>query len=153
MKIFDFNEQLIEGQETERFLDSIFSKFVRIQDVEMDLQTKGVDRIFYWDDMAIAVEYKADRRATITGNAFIEIISVSHTNKAGWAKTTNADWIIYFLPQEMKAYVVRVKEMRQKLDEWLNTYPTGTAQNEEYQSIGILVPLTELEKCGKIMCL
>ena len=151
MKIFDFDTQFMKGKEHEKFLDSVFSKFVEIQEVEMDLQRKGIDRIFLYKDMACAVEYKGDRRASITGNAFIETISSSRTGSAGWARKTQADWIVYFLPQEMKAYIISVKEMKARLNDWWNTYPVGTAMNEGYYSQGILVPLTEIEKCSTII--
>ena len=153
MKIYDFDEHLIEGQEAEAFLDTVFSKFVEIQEVEIDLQRKGIDRIFLMNNMAVAVEYKADRKASITGNVFIEITSVSTTGAEGWARKTQADWIVYFLPQEMIAYLIPVKEMKKRLNDWWNSYPVGTAQNEGYHSQGILVPLTEIAIFSKIMCL
>jgi len=153
MKIFDFDEQLVEGQEAEAFLDDVFSEFAEVKKVGMDLQRKGIDRAFRIDGKIITVDYKADRRATLTGNAFIETVSVSTNDTAGWARKTQADWIVYFLPQEMKAYVIPVKEMKKRLNDWWNTYPVGNAQNAGYYSQGLLVPLTEIASFSKIMCL
>jgi len=151
MKIFDFEEQLVEGEEAEAYLDSEFSKFAEIKKVGMDLQKKGIDRAFRMDGKIITVEYKADRRATLTGNAFIETISVSTTFAEGWAKKTQADWIVYFLPQELKVYMFPVKEMRKRLNDWRKTYPTRKAQNKGYYSQGLLVPLTEIETFSKVI--
>lgn len=152
MKIFDFDEQLKEGQEHEEFLDMVFSRHVAVEPVSMEYQRKGVDRVFTNKDGAVRfVEYKADRKATITGNAFIETVSVSSTGAEGWAKKTIADVIIYFLPQEMKAYVINAQKMKKMIPEWSKQYRTGRAQNDGYYSEGLLIPLTELEKFGIIM--
>ena len=154
MKIFDFDEQLVEGEEAEAFLDSEFSKFAEVKKVGMDLQRKGIDRAFRMGDKIITVEYKADRRATLTGNAFIETTSVSTTWAEGWAKKTQADWVIYFLPQEMLAYLIPVKEMKKRMNGangWRNTYPMRRAQNKGYYSEGLLVPLTEIETFSKVI--
>jgi len=151
MKIFDFDEQLIEGEEAETFLDSMFSQFAEVKKVGMDLQRKGIDRAFRIGDKIITVEYKADRRATATGNAFIETISVSTTFAEGWAKKTQADWIIYLLPQELKVYIIPVKEMKKRMTAWRHTYPFGKAQNKGYHSEGLLVPLTEIATFSKVV--
>ena len=151
MKIFDFDEQLKEGQKHEEFLDSIFAKYVIVQKVGMELQHKGIDRVFKIGDKQIHVEYKADRRATITGNAFIETISVSKTGHEGWAYTSQADWILYFLPQEMKVYTIPRKEMQKRLSDWNNTYRVGLAKNKDYYSQGILVPLAEIATFSKVL--
>jgi len=151
MKIFDFDEQLIEGKEAEDYLDIAFSEFAEVKEVGMDLQRKGIDRAFRLDGKIITVEYKADRRATMTGNAFIETVSVSTTFAEGWARKTQADWIVYFLPQELKAYLIPTKEMKKRLNDWRKTYPRGKAQNKGYHSEGLLVPLTEIETFSKII--
>ena len=154
MKIYDFNEQLIEGQEVEEFLDTAFSKFAIIEPVGMELQRKGIDRVFTMDERQLYIEYKADRKASMTGNAFIETTSVSTTGEAGWARKTQADWIVYFLPQEMVAYLIPAKEMKARLSKWLNTYRIGKAYNQGYFSTGVLVPIEEIASFSKkISCL
>jgi len=154
MKIYDFDEQLVEGQEAEAFLDIVFSKYIYVEEVSMYYQRKGIDRMFTDGEKIIAVEYKADRKASMTGNAFIETTSVSSTGEPGWARKTQADWIVYFLPQEMVAYLIPAKEMKARLSKWLNTYRIGKAYNQGYFSTGVLVPIEEIASFSKkISCL
>lgn len=150
--IYDFQEQLRKGKEAERFLDEYFTKqdfyieHIRLSD-ELKL---GIDRVFYRHGMRWTVEYKTDFLADKTGNAFIETKSVDD-EKLGWLYTSLSQIIFYYVPGLKKIYSLDVVILRKESNNFQEKYPKRSSQNATYRSEGILVPLTELEKCGKVL--
>lgn len=150
--VYDFDEQLKKGKEAEKFLDGLFSKLgFYIEKISVEEEKKfGFDRIFtsIQRSTRFSVEYKTDFQSEKTGNAFIEIDSVSVND--GWALRTLAQVLIYYVPYK-EIYIVSPTIMKKHLHEWYLKYPTVYSQNKTYASKGILVPLAELQLCGKIL--
>ena len=146
----DFEEKLVEGEVAEAELDNYFSRWQKIKPVSRELQRLGIDRI--WTNKIsgtrTTVEYKADSRAADTGNAFIETVSVQSKtqSKPGWAKTSCAQVLVYYLPNVKRVYVFEMLSIREQLADWGKAYRTAKAVNKDYVGKGILVPLSEFEK-------
>ena len=149
MTVHDFGESLSRGEGGEDLLDSFFSKWYDIKPATREEQRQGIDRHFTRLDTGdhSLVEYKTDWKASETGNAFIETVSVDTADKAGWAHTSKADWLVYFLPNSKVIYIAPFGKLREALPEWLATYPVRPAINRGYNTHGVLVPLAEFEKC------
>ncbi|MDQ3562708.1 MAG: hypothetical protein M3436_00735 [Pseudomonadota bacterium] len=143
-----FQAKLRQGEAVERDLDEHFSERYSIRRVSMDDQRNGIDRVFTDRESGerFRVEYKADWRATDTGNAFIGTVSVDTTGVQGWALTSQADWVVYALPPLRKYLLIRLAELRAALTEWCENYPTAGAKNRDYTTHGVLVPLMEFAK-------
>lgn len=146
-KYYQFQAQLAEGQAHERHLDDVFAKWFAIKPATAAQQRLGIDRIFrHRDGSVYQVEYKADSLAGKTGNAFVETISVDTTGKPGWAITSQATTLVYMVTEPETVYVIPMVRIRTLLPRWQAVYRTTTAQNDGYQTHGVLVPLAEFEK-------
>lgn len=146
--MYDFKTQLTRGQTHEHFLDQYCSRWYVIRQATYDEQRQGIDRGFtHKDNGAVyTVEYKADTTASRTGNAFVETISVDTANKAGWAYTSRADWLLYYLPASGLIYFFEFAKFRLHLPRWVREFPTRAIPNKRYKTIGLLVPLAEFEQ-------
>ena len=152
MGTFDFREQLGIGEKYEKQLDAYFSHWAAICHATRRQQRAGIDRVFVAPGgNEVRVEYKTDLRASQTGNAFIETVSVSNasTRKPGWAYTSQADVIIYYIPGDLLAYVLRPSAIRNQLERWSQKYREVAVQNHGYATRGLLVPLAELEEIAE----
>jgi hypothetical protein len=149
---YGFEEQLTKGEKREKELDEFFSRVFVIDKVDMSSQKAGIDRI--WTDpkgYRYSVEYKSDEKTAFTGNAFVETISVDRSGKPGWAYSSCAQVLVYYVPSWHKAYCITMLTIKHKLQEWCNTYSTAPALNREYNTVGLLIPMSEFEKyCFRI---
>lgn len=145
--MYKFGKQLAKGEHSEAILDSVFNRDYAIARVNMDMQRKGIDRIFTHrrTRAVLNVEYKTDWTASRTHNAFVETVSVDTQNKPGWAVTSQADILIYYVPGDEIVYVIRLGVLRGKLDDW-RKFPTRRIPNDGYHTVGLLVPLAEFER-------
>jgi len=145
---YDFKQQLTKGEKGEKNLDAFFAERYEIEPVSMDLQRQGIDRIFTNRETGKRhkVEYKTDWTASKTGNAFVETISVDTADKPGWAYSSKADILIYYLPQDMLVYVVEFPILRRLLPRWETTCVSRKIPNNGYMTHGLLVPLDEFER-------
>lgn len=146
--VYDFQRQLAQGEEGERFLDGFFAPDFAIRKATREEQRQGIDRHFIhkrtrrkW-----TVEYKTDAKAGLTGNAFVETESVSAGNKAGWALSSRADYLIYYIPDPATVYILPMAAVRRKLPDWAGRYPSRQVRNIGYVTTGLLVPLAEFER-------
>lgn len=139
----EFNTSLTVGKEGERFLDGFFSKWY---DIRPGKDSERYDRVFARCDQEFKVEYKTDILAHTTNNAFIELVSVSRgaTVKEGWAVTSKADFVAYYVPGLSMIFWVHVVRLRAALPEWKRLYKAASADNGSYNSMGLLVPLWSL---------
>lgn len=146
--MYDFKQQLARGQTHEHFLDTFFNEWFVICEATRDQQRQGIDRIFTDNNTAAVhtVEYKADTTASRTGNAFVETISVDTANKPGWAYSSQADWLFYYLPQDGLIYFWKFFALRRHLPRWAKQFPTRAIPNNGYKTHGLLVPLDEFER-------
>ncbi len=144
-------EQLDRGEQAEALLDEHFSDRFKITPAGRTEQRNGIDRIFEAraNGKRYAIEYKTDWTAGRTRNAFIETISVDTMNVLGWAYTSQAEWLIYFVPAHKTIYIVRFSHLRQQLEGWIQAYgPEKAIPNDGYYTHGITVPLKVFQKCS-----
>jgi hypothetical protein len=144
---YTFDAQKARGDAGESFLDQVFTTDYEVQPATRAEQRRGIDRIFTRrrTGQRLAVEYKTDYKAAHTGNAFVETVSVDTVGKAGWAYSSAADYLIYYVPGDEVIYVIALEVLRRELPRWLQEYPLRAAQNEGYATHGVLVPLDEFE--------
>lgn len=157
------NGNLDQGKADEREIDSLMSRRYQIQPVQLATEIdRGIDR--YWTEkrtgLRYSVEYKSDRAALKTGNAFLETISNDQTKKAGWIYTTTAQIIVYYVPGQALLLLSGERLKQAIADGFIKGRRIGSAKNETYYSKGALVPLEELEevpglvlnKLGVVFC-
>lgn len=134
----DFKTKLAEAEKWEAVLDA------RLRDSGYEVRPLGPyepDReVTLPSGFRLKVEYKCDERALETRNAFIETISNSVTGRPGWAMTTEADWVLYFVVPK-RVLGLRPARIRGELELW-KQYRKAKADNGTYQTIGLLVPLS-----------
>lgn len=145
--IYDFRTQLQEGQRAEILIDHLLEANFRIERATREQQRQGIDRILtHWQTGQVwRAEYKADLQAQSTGNAFVETISVDKELKLGWAITSEADLLFYYIPGDGLIYILKFEALRMNLPRWIRRYPFRTIRNRGYATHGILVPLHEFE--------
>jgi len=145
---YDFDTQLTAGEAAEHVLDNLFAAKFEISVVDRASQRSGIDRVFTRRDGGhrLTIEYKTDWTASKTGNAFVETVSVDTASKAGWAYTSRADFLIYYLPDDRLIYVIQFSKLRRRLDRWNRQYRQKAIPNQGYNTVGLLVPLREFEQ-------
>lgn len=142
MPVYNFDQQHHIGGKGEGFLDGFFKERGHyVMDATRGQQRAGIDRVFLWDGKMAYVEYKTDFLAHQTGKVFIETISVDTEDKPGWAYSSRADYLVYFIPGQHVIYVIPLEYLRQHVDDWCQKYPVRSAQNEDYATHGVLVPI------------
>jgi len=146
--VYDFETQLTVGESYEKLLDRYFSQFFRVSIVPLTVQKLGVDRIFIFKGSPkrrFTVEYKADIRAAETKRIFVEIESNSNTGKPGWAYSSVAQMLVYYIPPLKRAAIVNMLTLREAVPNWLKQYDKKICRNRTYHSTGVVVPLHELK--------
>lgn len=162
------DNQLGKGEKGEQCLDRHFSKRYDIDPVDGKQQRQGIDRIWTHkgDGREYTVEYKTDSRTAETGNVFIETMSVDTEEKLGWAYTSKAQLLVYYVPQcetayTGTAYIVEMTKIKKLLPKWSKAYkdrvvsvPNGDENGVNYHTWGILVPLAVFESlCPNKKCI
>lgn len=153
---YDFQTQNAAGQRGETYLDRFFSRIYVIEPATRDQQRREIDRWFTNRKTGnrITVEYKTDSLAGLTGNAFVEITSDKERQKPGWAYSSDADFLLYYVPDPDAIYAIRFADLRQRLWTWESRYPLkavanhAPATNSRWTTEGLLVPLHEFERCA-----
>jgi len=146
---YQFDAQHADGLAGEAFLDALFSRWYRIRPASAAQQHRGIDRWFRRDKRRLSVEYKTDTTAARTGNAFVETVSVDITHTLGWAYTSQADYLAYYIPPDGLVYIIRFDVLRSQLPRWERRYPVRRIANEGYHTQGLLVALREFEACAE----
>lgn len=151
MKTYQFQAQKSQGCKGEKQLDRFFRSDFEITEASPNDQRQGIDR--WWkcreSGRVYSVEYKTDSTAVKTGNAFIETVSVdSYPYKKGWAYTSEADLLVYYLP-EKRIYLITFTALRDCLPEWEEMHPTRQIPNVGYKTHGLLVPLADLAEIAE----
>jgi len=149
-KIFDFNTQLKQGFEGEaEIIAHLTAQGWHCTKSTRDQERQGIDLITARGNESRTIEIKSDRRASQTGNAFIETVSVlkgAEIIKKGWTYTCKADFLFYYLPLDLIAYVYQPSILQTYTDFWIKkNYRKVSVPNKGYITQGILVPLWELE--------
>lgn len=148
MSEYEFEGQLKRGQDGENILDRHYGRWFKITPASQTEQREGIDRHYTSRENGEhhAVEYKTDWTAGWTNNAFVETVSVDTTGKRGWAYTSKAEWLLYFVPPLGIVYMLKMAAIRVQVDVWAKQYRTQNIPNKGYQTKGLIVPLHEFEK-------
>lgn len=148
---YDFDAQLRDGHDGEAVLDTHFSEWFFITPASRDEQRRGIDR--WWEPRdggrALSVEYKTDRLATRSGNAFVETVSSDTHNKPGWAYASAAQLLCYYVPGDELVYLIDMNRLRSNLSLWTQRYRQRVVENVGYNTIGLLVPLANFERIAR----
>lgn len=145
---YNFDTQLADGITGETYLDQHFAPWYTIRPATKAEQRQGIDRWYTRkaNGEQFAVEYKTDHTAGRTGNAFIETLSVDVAGKPGWAYTSQARYLIYRVPDPETIYIIPMAQIRYRVDAWRRQYQERRINNGAYHTVGVLVPLDEIEK-------
>lgn len=151
MKKYDFQEQKGVGDAGESILDTFFiSLGCQVEEVDLKSQRRGIDRIVTKPDgETMRLEYKTDALTAKTGNVFVETISSTKSGALGWALKTQADYVIYFVPDWRKALVISPQILRDKIPEWVFEYRQKPVKNVGYFSFGIPIPWNVMKQFCK----
>ncbi|MBN1430483.1 MAG: hypothetical protein JXB07_19085 [Anaerolineae bacterium] len=147
-RTYDFQTQLAIGQAAEQLLDAELRKRgYTVWSATRDDQRRGIDR---WiarppSERQWSIEYKDDLRAQHTGNAFVEVLSVDTVGRLGWAYTSQADYLLYYVHGDELVYVLKMQAVKETVPAWERLYRTVKVMNDGYNTHGVLVPLHELE--------
>ena len=151
-KVHNFQNSKKIGDIGEKLLDAHFMGKFEIEAVEMVDQRKGIDRVFTHKKTGAVctVEYKTDTRAADTGNVFIEVWSNKQKEKRGWAYTSQAQWLYFYMPGIDEVCVIEMTKLKMLLPEWIEAAyrKVGVANksgNTFYTTEGILVPIGVFE--------
>lgn len=150
VKPYDFEAQKARGIAGEHRLDAYFAEWFHITEATDQQQRQGIDRIF-WDKKSAEltlVEFKTDARANQTQHAFIEIETNGKGEGSGWAFTSAAAVLVYYIPGAGAeiAYWIRFNLLRRSLRDWLQRCRRVSVPNRTYNTVGLLVPLSEIER-------
>lgn len=151
---YSFAEQLKAGEVGEAALDTFFSRWFEVTPVSREEQREGIDRRFRElgpRGRVLTVEYKTDKTAARTNNAFVETVSVRPHGgrgemKLGWAIRSRAEVLIYCIPEPQTIYVIQMARLRGQLERWQAVFPQRAIPNVGYETVGVLVPLGEFER-------
>ena len=148
-KTYTFEEQLALGQRGEHDLDCVLlNVYPDLRPATLREEKQGIDRVGTYPPSGRihTIQIKSDWVAHRTGNAFIETVSRDKHQKPGWVYTCQADLIIYYLPEIPRIYCIKPSTLKAALPEWEKQYSTAIAKNRTYNTLGILVPLIEIER-------
>ena len=149
---YHFDEQLQQGEQGEAVLDGLFCHRFAVLPASRADQRRGIDRHYVsLDGERLAVEYKTDWTAARTGNAFVETVSVDTARKPGWALSSQADYLFYYIPPDGLVYILRFAILRARLPVWQRHCRTVRVPNDGYATHGLLVPLREFEALAEIV--
>jgi len=147
-----WRERLSQGFWGERVLDHYYEQKFSVNGDPM-YQMYGFDRVFEdTSGLQFSVEYKTDFRTAESGNIFFETLSVVTEKKSerGWAYTSKAQLLKYFVPQTGKIYTFRMTDVKEWISRWQRTYHVMEVLNEGYRSFGVVVPIKHLDISGLV---
>jgi hypothetical protein len=151
-QVHTFDKSFEDARLYEAELDKFFGQSYEITKATRAEERKGIDRFFRHlaSKVAYSVEYKTDHKTAETGNVFVEAMSVDTAGKLGWAYTSCAQVLVYFVPQLETAFRADMTAVKRALDNW-SVYPERPAWNrsrsgEYYRTLGYLVPLGVFRK-------
>ena len=84
---------------------------------------------------------ESDWKAAVSSNMFLETVSVDTYDIPGWAYTSIAQYLLYFIPPANIFYMLPMAEIKRKLSDWLVGRNPIRVRNREYSAYGVLLPL------------
>lgn len=151
-----FEDRLKMGQYAEQVLDIHFAdKGIQVYPVTEEMERDGIDRIFADKASSVYVEYKADFRAHETGNIFLEHEKNENGHgKPGWARTSRADLLVYYLPPIGQAYIFDMKVVQKNYYTIIaNLRKARVLSNPGYTASGYLLPIESALRTAGFMSL
>jgi len=141
--VYNFEEQLKIGKKGEEIMGKYHAPFYIVTKTLLAQDKQGVDFIFtsYSTEYPWKVEVKTDQKSQDTGNLFMETISKDTTNKQGWAETSQCEVFIQYRWYADEVMYFWMKDIKNNIDEWAKKYRVVAAQNTEYKTWGVLLPL------------
>lgn len=143
-----YHQQLVKPQNYETVLDQYLEQFFMIRLASMTEERQGLNRIIRLANPSLKIAYKCDSRADTSRDAFIEtksVVSGDYTITPGWALSTDADLVIYYLTRSRAFYLINPKTLRAMLPSWSKLFPSQRVPNHSsaigYETEGLLVPL------------
>ena len=149
---YSFDAQLKQGQKGEQKVIEYFAADYEILPATDEQQRRGIDYIILSQTEKMSIEIKTDSRASQTGNAFIETVSVQVGDvckKRGWVYTCQADVLLYYVPGDELIYFLKPEQLSARLPAWIMRYRKVNIPNSGYSTHGLLVPLSELEAASE----
>lgn len=146
---YDMKDQLEASRLRDAEIDKHFAdKWHVSKELPRTHERLGYDRVWVHRESGRrwTVEYKHDTWTHKTGNVFIETESVEGEKK-GWAYTSCARVLVYYVVYGEYAFVVRMDEIERRLDVWEKLYESKTTttydkkSGETYNTVGICVPV------------
>lgn len=143
MTIYNFEDQLNKGKDSEALLDEYFKRWYTVENVPIEFEKKlHYDRLFVRPDGSqVAVEYKTDYMGHQTGNLIVEVVSSDAHDTPGWAYTCRADMLVWWIVGTGELLGASPSAIREKLPEWRSMYRQVKIRNEGYNTLGIAVPI------------
>lgn len=97
------------------------------------------------DGFRRGVEVKADAKAAVTGNLFVETISVFEAAVPGWAYTSLAGVLAVVIPPAGKLVLAPMGQVKANLASWLTDYQVRQSATSRggrsWTTMGVPVPL------------
>lgn len=159
--VHDFKASLARGKKMEKKVRELFESSFTVAKATTDEQWKGIDftariRIENGAGVWKGVEVKYDERSMETGFVFVELYSNEQSGRKGWAYTCKAHLLVLVTPipefkQDAMLYFIDPKELKSRLEDWQSKYEVRRCQNEGFNSVGLLVPLSEFEDLGHVV--
>lgn len=151
---YGFDDQFDLGCFGEDRLSEFRHEHYTLTKSTLEMEKHGIDFIFAnrLTGKSWTIELKTDFKAFESENAFVETISVDNAtqHRAGWVYTSEAQILLYFIPQSGSLYILDLARLREKMPEFARRFQTVSTSTRRhstyYRTHGILVPLTELAK-------
>jgi len=148
--MYKFKEQLELGQQHEKeIFDYLEEDGWIVKTATREYQRRGIDCFVTKDKITYSIEIKSDSRASKTGNAFVETVSVDNPFKRGWAYTSQSNFIFYYLPLDCLIYCLNTQWIKCSVNIWEKRFPKRTIPNKNYNTIGLLIPLYFFEEIAQ----
>lgn len=140
MALHRFAESLTIEAQWAPTLDAWFGAAYQLRLATVEEQWRGIDRVAIDDGgRCVGLDYKCDCRCVETGNLFIETVSNAQTGRPGWALTSEAMWLVYFVvPDHVLMFLT--SQLRAQLPNWAACCLERPAHNEGYDTLGLCVP-------------
>lgn len=152
MAKFTETPQWTSGQSVADFLDAFFRQrgwtiepTTRHEERDLCLGDRHFRKLNRHD----LIEYKSGLQTKVTGNVFLETISVDTKGIPGWVHTCQADYIFYAALLNRKILVFIPDDLRSALASLRTQFrevKTSKGQNEQYNTHGLIVPLAYAEE-------
>jgi hypothetical protein len=140
--LHDFTRSFETNKAYEAELDKHFAVEFDITPATRRQERAGIDRFFVHKGSGVrwSVEYKTDHMTATTGNVFVETVSVDTDGKPGWALTSLAQLLVYYVPPKEYALLADMGAVKRSLADW-ERFRRAEVDNGSYRTVGLLVPL------------